>query len=128
MAVAVEADNFRQYFPVGMQAAQQGITLGDEALSEYSYVFFANATKVMKLEMLPYLATLVPHLHTIIEESELTKTLADGEDDDDEEYVPPTAAGAAAGAEEGGCAGSVAGAGAAAPLDDARAAVPERRR
>jgi hypothetical protein len=40
---------------LGMQSALQALTMEDDDLKEHSYVFFANASKVMGAAMDPYI-------------------------------------------------------------------------
>jgi hypothetical protein len=91
IAVAIGPTHFVRYFPIGMQACQEGIALNDEGLKEYSYVFIANAAKVMTHDFDSHLPQLVPYLLTVIGESELQAAMhkeGSDDDDDDEEYHP----------------------------------------
>lgn len=71
IAVAVGAENYAPYFDMGLQAAMQGVQIGEDSLKEYAYTYFANCAKVMKNTFDQHLETLVPHLLEVISESEL---------------------------------------------------------
>ncbi|CAE7647513.1 kap123, partial [Symbiodinium microadriaticum] len=93
VAVAVGHDHFMPYLDMGMQAALQGVQLGDDNLKEYAYTFIANVAKVMGHTFDQHLETLVPHLLEVISEAELTYGEQESEvgaldEDDDEDDIP----------------------------------------
>lgn len=71
IAVAVGPEHFAPYFDMGLQAAMQGIQIGEDSLKEYAYTYFANCAKVMKNTFDQHLETLIPHLIEVVSESEL---------------------------------------------------------
>ena len=82
VAIAVGQEHFRAHFEVGYRSAWEG--LDDQldvtdTLKEFSYLYFANAGKVMLKEMSPYLQQLVPKLMIAVTLSEY-----ESQDDDDE--------------------------------------------
>eukprot|EP00604_Paraphysomonas_vestita_P001190 CAMPEP_0174822840 /NCGR_PEP_ID=MMETSP1107-20130205/19050_1 /TAXON_ID=36770 /ORGANISM="Paraphysomonas vestita, Strain GFlagA" /LENGTH=571 /DNA_ID=CAMNT_0016043059 /DNA_START=425 /DNA_END=2137 /DNA_ORIENTATION=+ len=88
IAVAVGSEHFAPYFEMGLQAAMQGIQIGEDSLKEYAYTYFANCAKVMKNTFDQHLETLIPHLLEVIAESELAPYTDDtdilvGLDDDE---------------------------------------------
>jgi len=86
IGLAIGSSYFTRYFEQGMQSATQGVQLNDESLKEYSFVFVANCAKVMGTAYGPYLASLIPYLLEVINESEIVAYKKDGaEDDDDDE-------------------------------------------
>jgi importin-4 len=90
IAVAIGAEHFTPYHQMGLQAALQGIQIGEDSLKEYAYTYVANVAKVMKNAFDSQLETLVPHLLEVVSESELNPYVGeadalDGLIDDDEE-------------------------------------------
>lgn len=85
VAVAIGGDNFAHYFESGMQSAIQGTKLEDETLKEHSFVFVANAAKVMTTKFESYMPTLVPFLLEVVSESELVQLVGEEDDDDEDE-------------------------------------------
>jgi importin-4 len=90
IAVAIGVEHFSPYHDMGLQAAMQGIHIGEDSLKEYSYTYIANCAKVMKNAFDQHLETLVPHLLEVISESELNPYVGEGGDpldmlDDDED-------------------------------------------
>ena len=81
IAIAIGKDNFAPYFDAGMRCALQNMELHDDALNEYSYIFIANAAKVMGNAFDSHLEMLVPQLLNVITEPEIVSM----EDEDDEE-------------------------------------------
>lgn len=49
VAVAIGPENFARYHEAGMQSAVQAIQLSSDDLKEFSYVYFANTSKVCSL-------------------------------------------------------------------------------
>lgn len=94
IAVAVQAELFSPYFEMGMNSAMQALALDDDGLKEHSYVFFANASKVMGStdRFAPYFQAIVPKLLDVVGESELIAMTDDeAEDDDDDDEADPNA-------------------------------------
>jgi importin-4 len=91
IAVAIGAEHFAPYHQMGLQAALQGIQIGEDSLKEYAYTYIANCAKVMKNAFDQQLETLVPHLLEVISESELNPYVGEADaldgliDDDDED-------------------------------------------
>jgi hypothetical protein len=86
VAVAIGDAHFTQYFEVGMQSAVQALDMDSETLKEHSFVYFANASKVMKMAFAPYVQPIMPALRAMISQTELVF----GDDDDDEEEADDT--------------------------------------
>ena len=82
IAVSVGSVHFAPYLELGMQSAQQGIAMNDDDLKEYSYIFYANASKAMRQQFAPALPALIPHLIEAINETELIFGDDDEEDED----------------------------------------------
>ena len=83
VAIAVGQEHFRAHFEVGYRSAWEGLDDQldvSDVLKEFSYLYFANAGKVMLKEMSPYLQQLVPKLMIAVNMSEYQTN-----DDDDEE-------------------------------------------
>lgn len=80
IAVAVGPVHFEPYFGIGLQAALQGIQIGEDSLKEYAYTYVANCAKVMTHAFDPHLQNLVPHLLEVISESELAPYTGDDDD------------------------------------------------
>ena len=92
VAVAIGAEHFAKYFEFGMQSAKQGLELNNPTLREHSFIYFANAAKVMTHAFDAHLPEMVPFLATVIREPELSpfedaesKLAALGADDEDDE-------------------------------------------
>lgn len=92
VAVAIGKDHFTPYFELGMRSAMQGLQVEDSALKEHSFIYFANAAKVMGHTFDQHLKEMVPFLAGVIREPELspfedaeTQLAELGADDDDEE-------------------------------------------
>lgn len=88
IAVAVGTEHFAPYHEMGLQAALQGVQIGEDALKEYAYTYIANVAKVMRNAFDQHLETLVPHLLEVASESELNPYVGevdvlDGLDDDE---------------------------------------------
>ena len=92
VAVAIGKEHFTPYFELGMRSAMQGLQIEDVALKEHSFIYFANAAKVMGHTFDAHLHEMVPFLAGVIREPELspfedaeTKLAELGADDDEEE-------------------------------------------
>jgi hypothetical protein len=81
IAVAIGCESFAPYFELGMQ----GISLRDEGLQEYSYIFVANCAKVVGERLNAYLPTIIPHLLEVVGESELSYLVAEDDEEDEAE-------------------------------------------
>lgn len=94
VAVAIGKDHFTPYFELGMRSAMQGLQVEDSALKEHSFIYFANAVKVMGhtfdghlKEMVPFLAGVIcePELSPFEDaETKLAELGADEDEDDDD--------------------------------------------
>jgi len=83
IAIALGKEKFQQaYFEIGMKSAMQGFEMDNELLKEHGFIFIANIVKLMEKGFEPFMAQLIPYLHTIIEESEIFKVISDDEGDD----------------------------------------------
>ena len=101
IAVAVGAETFSPYFELGMNSALQALEKEDDCLKEHSYVFFANAAKVMGPtdRFAPYFAAIVPKLLDVVNEPEI-RGANDDDDDEDEDDEDADAAPAATGGDD----------------------------
>lgn len=82
ISVSIGGDKFAPYVNMCMASAQENITIGDADLREFSYIFYANVAKSMKVAFVPALPTLMPHLLEVANESEY---IFNGGSDDEEE-------------------------------------------
>ena len=92
VAVAIGKEHFTPYFELGMRSAMQGLQVEDSALKEHSFIYFANAVKVMGHTFDQHLKEMVPFLAGVICEPELspfedaeTKLAELGAEDDEED-------------------------------------------
>jgi hypothetical protein len=92
VAVAIGKEQFTPYFELGMRSAMQGLQIDDPGLKEHSFIYFANAVKVMGNTFDDHLKEMVPFLAGVICEPELspfedaeTQLAQLGADEDDED-------------------------------------------
>ena len=92
IGIAIGRTHFAPHFINGMTSAAEAEGLEDDTLKEYSYVFIANAAKVMGDEFNPHLGSLVPLLLNKAAEQGVSKSpgdeadaAADDDDDDDDD-------------------------------------------
>jgi hypothetical protein len=71
VGIAIGKANFTPYFALGMQSSMQAIQMNNSDLLEYTYVFFANAAKVMEEGFAPYVEAIMPNILEMVGQTEL---------------------------------------------------------